>query len=719
MADKFLTEKDTLGQVKVPGAVRRLSAAAFALLLAALPAARAAGDEVLFDFQKDSDIAKVVVSDAKVSLAKSAAGAALGVATGHKDPWPGVTLKVPGGAWDLAKYEYVAVDVKNTGAGDVTVHCRVDNEGADGASNCCTDRVSLKAGEAKTLKVLLNRKPAGPAGVKLFGMRGYPIPQDAKGLIDPAKVTQLMIYVARPRADHAFEIGTIRAGGSYAGPKETPVTAEKFFPFVDRYGQYIHRDWPGKTHSSTDMEDRTKEDAAGLRVKTGPKDWNPYGGWSAGPQLEASGFFRAEKRQGKWWLVDPEGRLFWSHGIDCVGEHGHTPIEDRDNWFADLPTGQPDFKEFFGSGRAIHGYYKGRTMRTFDFIGANLKRKYGPKWKTLVAEAAHKRLRSWGMNTIANWSDADIYLMRRTPYTATVYFSSRPIQGSQGYWGQFKDPFEPQFAEKVRAAMAGHAGRTAGDPWCIGYFVDNEIAWGDDTSLAVAALRSPPEQAAKKAFLADLRAKYGTIEKLNAAWGTAHASWEALAAGTAVPYKLTATEDLWAFYTRIAEQYFRVIHDAVKEVAPKQLYLGCRFAWVNDRAVAAAVKYCDVVSYNFYRRSVADVRLPGGADKPILVGEFHFGALDRGMFHTGLVPCASQAERAAAYKAYVRGALANPQFVGTHWFKYQDEPTTGRPLDEENYQIGFVDICDTPYPETVAACREVAADMYKFRLDAK
>jgi hypothetical protein len=44
---------------------------------------------------------------------------------------------------------------------------------------------------------------------------------------------------------------------------------------------------------------------------------------------------------------------------------------------------------------------------------------------------------------------------------------------------------------------------------------------------------------------------------------------------------------------------------------------------------------------------------------------------------------------------------------------------TGRPLDEENYQIGFVDICDTPYPETVAACREVAAEMYQYRLNAK
>jgi hypothetical protein len=32
--------------------------------------------------------------------------------------------------------------------------------------------------------------------------------------------------------------------------------------------------------------------------------------------------------------------------------------------------------------------------------------------------------------------------------------------------------------------------------------------------------------------------------------------------------------------------------------------------------------------------------------------------------------------------------------------------------DEENYQIGFVDIADTPYAETIAASREVGDRLY-------
>ena len=53
--------------------------------------------------------------------------------------------------------------------------------------------------------------------------------------------------------------------------------------------------------------------------------------------------------------------------------------------------------------------------------------------------------------------------------------------------------------------------------------------------------------------------------------------------------------------------------------------------------------------------------------------------------------------------------------MGTHWFQYADQPATGRG-DGENYQIGFVDVCDTPYPEIVKACREVGYGMYASRV---
>jgi hypothetical protein len=318
------------------------------------------------------------------------------------------------------------------------------------------------------------------------------------------------------------------------------------------------------------------------------------------------------------------------------------------------------------------------------------------------------------MNTIANWSDVDFALKRKTPYVITIHASSRPIEGSTGYWGKFPDPFDPAFAAATNKRLDERKGRGVADPWCIGYFIGNELSWGNDTSLATAALASPADQPAKRVFIEELKKKYETVEKLNAAWATQHASWDALLASTAPPEVAKARDDLTAFYTRIAEEYFRNCRDAVKRVDPDGLYLGCRFAWVNDLAARAGAKYCDVVSYNRYRRSVADFRLPDGVDKPVVIGEFHFGALDRGMFHTGLVPCRDQQHRAESYKEYVRSALANPWIVGTHWFQYGDQATTGRG-DGENYQIGLLDVCDTPYPETIEAVRSVGYAMYATR----
>ena len=89
----------------------------------------------------------------------------------------------------------------------------------------------------------------------------------------------------------------------------------------------------------------------------------------------------------------------------------------------------------------------------------------------------HRRLRSWGANTIANSSDVAICLMDRTPYAERVECQSRPIAGSHGQWWKFRDPWDESFKQGVAAALAAH-GREAHDPWCIGFFVDNEINWG-------------------------------------------------------------------------------------------------------------------------------------------------------------------------------------------------------------------------------------------------
>ena len=664
----------------------------------------------LVDLSRPVEPALFATNDARVEWVQ---GQGLRVTTGQRNQWPGVTFKAPGGRWDLGRFQYVAVSLKNVGAEQVTVSCRVDNPGADGSKNCVTGSLSLEPGGNGVLQVALISTPwrlSKP--LELVGMRGFPTNREK---VDPANITQILLFVARPQKPHTFVVSKIEAGG-----RVTVLDAERFLPFIDEFGQFIHADWPGKIRQLSDFASRRQAEEQELKARPGPADWNQYGGWKAGPQLAVTGFFRAEKYQGKWWLVDPEGRLFWSHGIDCVRMEAATPITDREKYFQFLPPVDSPLARFYGKGSwAPHGFYqKYASYKTYDFASANLMRKYGEDYAAQHAQISHQRLRSWGMNTIANWSDAAIYRLRKTPYTATLGGGGKRLEGSTGYWGKFYDVFDPGFREGLRRSFEREVRDAANDPWCIGFYVHNELAWGNDTSLAVAALLSPAGQPAKKVFLDDLRTKYGTVDKLNAAWGSSYESWESMLQSTNAPDVKKAGDDLRAFYTKTAETYFRTIREELKKLAPNQLYLGCRFAWINDLAARAAAKYCDVVSFNRYQYSVENQALPDRLDKPQIIGEFHFGALDRGMFHTGLKKTANQADRALKYKEYVQGALRNQWLVGTHWFQYRDQATTGRG-DGENYQIGFVDIADTPYQEIVAASREVSYSLYRYRLGSK
>jgi hypothetical protein len=675
----------------------------------------AAADQTLVDVNASLDVAGLESRDVEMRLLNDADDPVVQMTAGDQTNWPGVTFRPPTETWNLSSYDFIAVDVRNAGQHPVNVSLRVDSPAQDGKESRISARVELAPDERRAIRIGLRRKVPDHLQGKLFGMRGYPAQLDPGKGIDASKVVQILLFVTKQSHPQVIEFGNISAEGSYDGGVWFTADADPF-PMINRFGQYMHTAWPGKTQSEQSLDEAAQREDEDLKANPGPQDWDRYGGWQGGPKLEATGHFRVQKYQDKWWLVDPDGRLFWSHGIDCVrASTAYTPVTDREFYFADLPAADSPLSEFYGTGNwAPHGYYQGKgRYKTFNFTGANLYRKYGSDWKAGYNELCHRRLRSWGLNTIGNWSDTEIYGLQKTAYVVTCGSGRKPIEGSTGYWGKFPDPFDPDFLRSTQRNMARYA-QAANSPRCIGVFVDNELAWGKELSLALAALASPGGQASKKAFVGDLQAKYDDIGALNAVWGTDHESWDALLEAQIPPDEDKARDDLAAFASRVAEEYFRVCRQSVKETAPNTLYLGCRFAWVNDRAVRAAAQYCDVIGYNKYSYTIADFRLPDGVDMPAIVGEFHFGALDRGMFHTGLKPTVSQADRADKYRDYVRGALKNPNWVGTHWFQFGDQATTGRG-DGENYQIGFLDVCDRPYPETIEASREIGAGMYRLR----
>ncbi len=678
------------------------------LLLAVLSVAwaGAAAESTLFDFESGALPECMVLHDTAVERVTHGAGHALKVRFQVVD-WPNVFFQGPEGGWDWSAYRALAVKVSNPTEIPVTAALRVDNPGGNGAVHSDTVQALVRPGESRVLRCRF----ASKAMSRFWGMRGIPGygPVGQGSRLDRSAIVAFQVFLPRPAREHTLLIERV-----WLEPVPGGAEAEVPMPFIDRFGQYIHADWPGKLHSEEELAARRQAEEQALENAPALEGRDKWGGWATGPKLEATGWFRAQHVDGVWWLVTPDGTLFFSNGIDCVGTWSQTFVEGRGDWFAWLPEeDDPVFGGLFQHHEGAHSGAEpiGGKGRTFGFYAANLARKYGEGWPEQWRATTYDRLRAWGFNTIGNWSQHDVLEHSTIPYVvATGVGGVRLIEGATGYWSKMKDVFAPEFPEKADAALRWAGEKHGANPLCIGYFVDNELAW---EGIMNGLLASPVDQPARKAFTVWLEERHGNLGKLNAAWGTAAASWDALQ----LPGKRNETveKDLDDFLYVFARRYFEVVRDACRKHAPNQLYLGARFSTAPEPVVRACAEVADVVSFNIYRTEVDAEKWVGedALGAPILIGEFHFGALDRGMFHTGLVETENQRARAEAYAHYVRSVADHPAYVGCHWFQWVDEPATGRWFDGENYNIGFVNITDSPYPELLEAARAVHGEVYQ------
>ena len=638
------------------------------------------------------------------AVRKSDRGQALKVVFSKTD-WPNVAFNAPSGLWDWSANAGISVDIFNPEAREQDVSIRVDNQGADGVNNCNTGSVKAQPGKWTTLKLEFNTSTRAD----LWGMRGTPAAAGRPGpTIDPKRVTALQVFLSKPSQEHTLIINNVRLFGK---PQ-----AAFTMPFIDRFGQYKLVDWPGKLKSENELRERRKAEEAALKKAAKLPGLDKFGGWADGPKLDATGWFRTENHNGKWWLVDPDGHLFFSIGMDCVRLGDFTFSQGRDKWFDWLPDASTEFAPALSYQNSSHSMAEkiGGKGATVSFYRANLIRKYGPEWQAKAREAAYSRLGAWGFNTIANWSDASFLNGSPIPYVVTLGISGdvRRIAGDNGYWGKMTDVYDPAFEALVEQSIAGPATKRSSDPMCMGYFVDNELSWN---GIDFSTLASPPDQPCRAELVRRLKEKYKTIDALNTAWGLDAKDWDTLRSPDR-PNK-AAREDLDAYMYSLRPPLLRNDKRGRQETRPPSTLSGLPVRLVQFNGSAGVRGCVDVVSFNRYSKGINSADWTGKNDlgKPVIIGEFHFGALDRGMFHAGLSPTGSQQERAESFKKYVRSVEDCPAFVGCHWFEYIDEPNTGRCLDGENYNIGFVDVTDTPYPEMTQAAKEIGAEVYARR----
>lgn len=469
----------------------------------------------------------------------------------------------------------------------------------------------------------------------------------------------LGIAMGLPIGSPTIEIRNIKLT---MAPEDTILTTT---PLVDEFGQWIPFEWPGKAKSLDDLKISWNEEE-----KLFDSDINKasrYGGF-IGEKSRATGFFRVEKINDRWWFIDPEGNLFWSNGSCCIEPRSDlSRLKGREYIFAALPPAEL-------TASLQQTQRRGNT----SFYTWNLYRRFGSEWYQKWTDLTFNRMDSWCLNTIGNWSDPNLGKGQRKAYVATL--NGWGIEN--GIMGM-PDVYEPGYPGQVDSAAALQCAPRRNDPFLLGYFIGNEPPWpGREAELANLILEGEvtPMQTELKNFLSS---------------------------GDSPERR---KEFIYQSYTRFLD----IVCTAIKRHDPNHLNLGLRLGGVNpDEIIKASKTYFDVFSINIYDYTAKPEMVQNIYELtglPLIIGEFHFGVPGRGLA-PGLAQTSNPEERAVAYRYYVENAAANPAVIGTHWFQWIDQPSTGR-FDGENYNIGFVDVTDRPYQDMVNAAIEIFSRLY-------
>ena len=722
--------------------------ALFALLFAAPLLAAPAGQQTLFNFVRPADVVKVATQDASLpqyNAEQTPEGEVLRRITFNPAAEPSLVLSPQSGVWDWSQSSAMSLRIQSAMDWALTLYVKVQS--SDGKT--LVSRIDLPAGPAQTLLVPLQANSPLSQGMKA----GPPMPitvdgqrvmlAGSAGELDRSQVVSVTLSMIQPAAPQSILLERFGVQDS------EPVLKAAYSELVDAYGQSNRARWPEKVSSDEQLKVAAAKEQQQIKGWLAERDkagLDKFGGWTKGPAFDASGFFRTEKRDGRWYLVTPLGHPFYSLGVNTVTpDNSQTYVAGREWMFGALPKAGEPFDKYYGSGdnRGGNGADVGRGFnvgRWYDFYGANLQRTYGQACDPAAQAQAQPctaqgfdqarwvshtldRLQAWGFNTVGNWSAPQLVGADRVPYTLPLSIIGDYTSISTGidWWGGMPDPFDPRFAMATERAVAIATRDHRDDPWLIGFFADNELAWagpGNDAksryALAYGTLRMTTDVPAKRAFLKQLRDKYRNEDGLSKAWGIQLAGWELMEdpgfePPVPNPEHPEIEADFQYFQKTFADAYFKTISDALKWHAPNQLLLGGRYAVSTPEAVASCAQYCDVLSFNMYTlkpQDGYDFAALRGLDKPVLISEFNFGSTDRGPFWGGLTPLAREEARGPAYATFLKQAMAEPSIVGVHWFQYLDQPVTGRLLDGENGHFGLVGITDVPFQGFVDSVRK-------------
>ena len=239
------------------------------------------------------------------------------------------------------------------------------------------------------------------------------------------------------------------------------------------------------------------------KVKTSGQcdGFSSFGGWKK-IKTHGTGFFRVESIDSIWWIIDPNGFVFLSKGIDTLN------LDDPQTY----SFGQPPAPKY-----PIISNYVNHVLPIY---------KTEKRW----TEAKIDQIEDLGFNTAGDFS-SPLYVdnpnstIKRIPY---VVEAAPTLTGGLNFSTAMPDFFTSSFATAFSRACLENVAPRRNDPYLIGYYLGSEITFGPSIAngfhlmLEIYLSFTGPGRAVALGILENF---YSTIANLNAAWGTSFASF--------------------------------------------------------------------------------------------------------------------------------------------------------------------------------------------------
>ena len=368
----------------------------------------------------------------------------------------------------------------------------------------------------------------------------------------------------------------------------------------------------------------------GLVIK---KEFSDEYGGSSIIRSSATGFFRTEKINNRWWVIDPKGNAFVVKAVNSL-KIGSSPNNQK----------------------AFDSLYKTDSDWIFS---------------------TYQTLNDIGYNTSGSWSDVD--LIRKMNATKNTHFAyttqlnilndfakSKERKANGADFSILSYIFDADF-EKFVQIKCSNLAVYKNDPNLLGHFSDNELAFQDNLIKKFMSIND--KKNAAYLFLQQWLIDH-KIDSLN--------------------YSKTQVEQ---FSAAVGDAYYKLVAENIKNFDPNHMYIGSRIhASVKDNIYFLRVmdKYVDIASINYYGFwNLSDKHkklFSNNLTKPYFITEFYTKGEDSKMGNISgagwLVK--TQSDRGNHYQNFCLHLLKEPNCVGWHWFKYQDNDPEDKFADPSN-----------------------------------